>query len=139
MRPRVVRVDGRGQRGELLLDVSHAAMVVVGEPRWIVADVCVLVQNIGEFARLGHVARDKVQAEFGDQLLVGGVSVADHLTAELNDSAVVERDLLDATADAVAGLEDKDIGASPHQVTGGGQTGKAGAEYDDVVSHCVGS
>ena len=136
MRPRVVRVDGCGQRGELLFDVSHAAMVVVGEPRWIVADVRVLVQNIGELARLGDVARDEVQAEFGDQLLVGGVSVADHLTAELDDAAVVERDLLDAPADPAAGLEDKNIGAAMHEIAGGGQAGKTGAEYDDVVSHC---
>ncbi len=85
---------------------------VVGEPRRVVADERVLVQYVGQLARFGDIARDQAEAEFGDQLLIRGVRVADHLTAELDDAAVVERDLLDATADAVAGFEDEDVGSA---------------------------
>ena len=94
------------------------------------------MQHVGQLTRLGDVARYQGEAQFGDQLPVGGVRVADHLPAELDDSAVVERDLLDATADPVAGFEDEDVGSALHEVASGGQTGQPGPEYDEVVRHC---
>ena len=119
VRPRVVRVDGRGERGELVLDAAaccggRRSRTTSGRRR----RTC-LVQNVGQLARLGDVARDQGEAELGDQLLVGGVRVADHLPAELDDAAVVERDLLDAAADPVAGLEDEHVGSARHEVAGG--------------------
>ena len=64
--------------------MAHAAVVLVGEPRRVVADVRAVVQDVGQLARLGDVARHQREAELGDQLLVGGVRVADHLPAELD-------------------------------------------------------
>ena len=77
---------------------------VVREPRRRVTDERALVQHVGQLAGFGDVARDQGEAQFGDQPLIRGVRVADDLAAELDDSAVVERDLLDATADSIAGL-----------------------------------
>ena len=94
------------------------------------------MQHVGQLARLGHVAGDQGETQLGDQLLVGGVRVADHLPAELDDSAVVERDLLDATADPIAGFEDEYVRTALHEVAGGAQTGQPGPEYDEVVRHC---
>ena len=136
VRPRVVRVDGRCERGEFVLDAAHAAVVVVREPRRVVADERVIVQNVGQLTRLGDVTRDQAEAQLGDQLLVGRVCVADHLPAELDDAAVVERDLLDAAADPVAGFEYENIGSARHEIAGGAQAGQPGPEYDEVVRHC---
>jgi hypothetical protein len=79
---------------------------VVGrrEPCRRVTDERTLVQYVGQLAGFGHVTRDQAEAEFGDQPLIRGVRVADHLAAELDDSAVVERHLFDATADSIPGL-----------------------------------
>jgi len=63
------------------------------------------------------------------------VRVTDDFTADLHDSAVVERDLLDATADAIAGLEDQDVGATTDEIARCGQAGQPGPEYDEVVRH----
>ena len=62
--------------------------------------------------------------------------VADHLPTELDDATVVERDLLDAAADPVAGFEYENIGSARHEITGRRQAGQPGPEYDEVVRHC---
>ena len=139
VRPRVVGVDGGRERGELAFDLFHAAVVGRREPCRRVADERALVQHVGQLAGFGHVARDQGEAEFGDQLLIRGVRVADHLAAELDDSAVVERHLFDATADSIAGLENQDVGSTAHEVARGGQAGQPGPDDDEVVSHCESS
>lgn len=60
---------------------------------------------------------------------------ADHLSAELDQPAVGQHGLLDASADPVAGFEDEDVGAGRAQVPCRGETGESGAEHDDIVVH----
>nr|BBX77433.1 hypothetical protein MFLOJ_12200 [Mycobacterium florentinum] len=81
------------------------------------------MQDVGELTRLGDVTRNQGESEFGDQLLICGVPVAHYLTTELDDAAVVERNLLDTSAHSAAGLENDNVGAGPHQVAGSGQAG----------------
>lgn len=70
-----------------------------------------------------------------DQLPVRGMGVTDHFAAEPDDSAVVERHLLDATPDAAAGFEDEDVGAATDEIARGGQACQPGPEHDEVVRH----
>ena len=59
VRPGVVRVHCCCERGEFVLDLSHAAVVGGREPRRRVTDERALVQHVGQLARLGDVARDR--------------------------------------------------------------------------------
>ena len=56
----------------------------------------------------------------------------DDLAAELHRAAVVDPELLDAPADALPGLEHRDVGASESEVARCGKAGEPGAEHEDV-------
>ena len=61
-------------------------------------------------------------------------ALPDHLAAELHGAAVVDRDLLDATADPFARLEHEHVRAAVREIARGGEPGQAGPDDDDVAS-----
>lgn len=63
------------------------------------------------------------------------MGAADDLAAELDQPAVGEFGLFDASADPVPGLDDEDVGSAGGEVACGGETGQAGTQHDDVVVH----
>ena len=66
------------------------------------------------------------------------MELAHHLAAELDRAAVVEPQLLDPAADAVARLEHGHVGAGAREIPRGGKAGEAGPE-DEHVTHGVAS
>ena len=60
---------------------------------------------------------------------------ADDLAAHLDDAAVVEHGLLDATARAVARLEHLHVGAAGREVARRGQAGEPRTEDQHVAGH----
>ena len=56
----------------------------------------------------------------------------DELAAELNGSSVVDGDLLDAAANAIARLEHEDIGTTTGEIPRSRQTGETRSDDDDV-------
>ncbi len=59
---------------------------------------------------------------------------AHHLAAELHDPPVLELELLDPPADAVARLQHEDVGARRREVACGREAAEPGAQDDDVVA-----
>ena len=58
---------------------------------------------------------------------------ADELAAELHRPPVVDGDLLDPAADAVARLENEDVGAAPGEIPRRGEPGEPRTHDDDVA------
>ena len=131
MRPRVVGVDGRGERAELRLGGVVRGALRLGEP---VAQHASSGQHPGVLARQRRERVDQREPQLVDQAAVGGVARPDHLAAELHEPAVGQLRLLDAPAGAVARLEHHDVGAAGGQVAGGRQAGEPGAQDRDVVA-----
>lgn len=76
-----------------------------------------------------------MHTEIGRELSQRLVPGKDELRAELDNGTFRERRGVDASADAVAGLEDDDLGASFSQRPGCCETGQAGTDDKDTVRH----
>jgi hypothetical protein len=127
MRPRIIRVDGGRQCGELGLRLLVRGPVRVGQPRVPVADHGLPGQHPGLIAGQLRKRRHQGEPELGHQSGVPGVERADYLAAELNQSAVRQGGLLHPPADPVSRLHHQHIGAAADQVSGAGQAGQPGA------------
>ena len=130
VRPRVVGVDGTGERAERRLEAPGLGPLGRREP---LAAAHALAQERRPLAVGVDVALLDRQAELLGQPEVGPLERARQLAAELDATAVGQVGLLDAAAHAVARLEHEHVGAAEGEVAGGGQPGEAGAEDEHVV------
>jgi hypothetical protein len=78
------------------------------------------------------VGRECLDAQFGGERGKPVLGRADELGAELSDGAALEPVIADAAADPLAGLDHRDLEAGALQVTGGGESGEAGADHYGV-------
>ena len=131
VRPRVVGVDGRGQRAEPLLGGVERRALWPGEP---VAEDATLRQHPGVLARGRRERVDEREPELVDEPAVRRVPRADDLPAELQQPAVRQLGLLDATAGPVARLEHDHVGAGRGEVAGGREAREPGPQHRDVVA-----
>ena len=75
--------------------------------------------------------RERLQSQFGDQLVHAVLGRADPLAAQLDRYAIRGVATFGASADAVPGLDDHDVDAGSRQYPRRGQAGQAGADDRD--------
>ena len=131
VRPRVVGVDGGGERPELRLGRRVALALGVVEP---VADHAPVREHPRVLAGQRGEGVDEREPQLVHEPAVGGVRRPDDLAAQLHEPAVGELRLLDAPAGAVARLEHDDVDAGAGEVARGGEAGEAGAQHGDVMA-----
>jgi hypothetical protein len=134
VRPGVIRVDGPGERAELVRQGCEARAVGVAHPREAVADVASVGEHPGVLTRQLGKGRDDREAELLGESEVRLVKRADHLAAELHDAAVGQRRLLDAPAGAVARLHHEHVRAGL-QITCRAEACEPGAHHHHVGFH----
>ena len=124
MRPRVVRVDGRGQRGERGLDLRRRPSDRRRVNQGMSGPTC-RPSASSQVSSPGRSGKDgtRVSPSSATRSDVRGVERPDHLAAELDQPPVGERGLLDPAAGSPASLQHDHVGAARDQVAGGRQAG----------------